>query len=229
MKKIFILLLSFFVFATAFAQTKQKAKPAVQKTRTVNVKNTVTAKNKTATGKRTTASKPKSKRKPTKKSVAKPIPPIVAKSDSTTNPVVDNLLTVLTRELGKPYRLGSNGPTGFDCSGLIKFAFSFIGIALPRTASDIGQIGEKIALNDLHPGDLLFFSGRRPSRNCIGHVGCVYKVDSDKVYMIHSSEEGVNITDINNSEYYKKRLIYAKRVLTPDSCIVIPKAKAGSH
>ncbi len=225
MKKIFILLLSFLVVTTAFAQTKQKSKSvAAQKKHATSHKSKVTTKKKAPTGKQATATK--TKKTPSKKSVAKPIPPIVAKSDTLGDPVVDNLLTILTHELGKPYRLGSVGPTGFDCSGLIKFAFSFIGVALPRTASDIGQLGEKITLNDLHPGDLLFFSGRRPSRSTIGHVGCVYKVDSGKVYMIHSSKEGVNILDINSDEYYKKRFICAKRLFGPDSCYILPvKAK----
>jgi len=227
MKKIFILLLSCLVFTTAFAQTKQKSKPAAaKKIHTTSAKSKVTAKKKSPTGKQAIVSK--TKKKPLKKTVvkAKTIPPMVAKSDSLGDPVVDNLLTILTHELGKPYRLGSVGPTGFDCSGLIKFAFSFIGVALPRTASDIGQLGEKITLNDLHPGDLLFFSGRRPSRSSIGHVGCVYKVDSGKVYMIHSSKEGVNILDINSDEYYKKRFICAKRIFGPDSCYILPvKAK----
>lgn len=205
MKKLLLLLLTFCIISAASAQVRQKGKTAV-----ASKKQTTTVKH---TAKHTTA-----RRTPARKKTVKHTPPVAIKADSTSNPVVDNLLTVLAKELGKPYRLGSNGPTGFDCSGLIKFAFSFIGVALPRTAADIGQLGEKIALNDLHPGDLLFFSGRKQSRSCIGHVGCVYRVDSGKVYMIHSDEVGVNILDINNSEYYKKRLIYAKRVVGPDSC-----------
>ena len=148
-------------------------------------------------------------------------------SKQTSTGIIDNLLTVLEQELGKPYRLGSNGPTGFDCSGLIKFAFSFIGFNLPRTAADIGRLGDLISLDDLHPGDLLFFKGRSLNKSRgIGHVGCVYKVDSGKIFMIHSSEEGVNITDINSCEYYKKRLICAKRIFGVDSCIsAITKSK----
>jgi cell wall-associated NlpC family hydrolase len=211
MRTFLLLLLSFFIISTAFAQATQKSKTSVAP------KKKVVATKKYSTTARTSAKK---------KSVKKTVPPVAIKTDSASNPAVDNLLTILTKELGKPYRLGSNGPTGFDCSGLIKFAFSFIGIALPRTAADIGQIGQKITLNDLHPGDLLFFSGRNPSRNSIGHVGCVYRVDSGKVYMIHSDDVGVNILDINNSEYYKKRFIYAKRVVAPDTCKTSPSCKS---
>lgn len=132
---------------------------------------------------------------------------------------VNLLLSILTGELGKPYRLGSNGPTSFDCSGLIDYAFSYLGISLPRTSSDISQLGKRVLMNDLLPGDLLFFSGSRQSRRRkpVGHLGCVYKVDSGKVYMIHSSNKGVNITNVSESEYYTKRLICAKRILATDS------------
>ena len=136
---------------------------------------------------------------------------------------IEYLLSVLAKELGKPYKLGSAGPTGFDCSGLINYAFSFIGISLPRTSTDIGQLGQKIAFNELQPGDLLFFAGRKAANakiNRIGHVACVYKVDeaSGKVLMIHSSDEGVNITELNNSKYYMERLISARRIFGLDSC-----------
>ncbi len=136
---------------------------------------------------------------------------------------IEYLLSVLVKELGKPYKLGSSGPTGFDCSGLINYAFSFIGIQLPRTSTDIGQLGQKIAFNELQPGDLLFFAGRKAANakaNRIGHVACVYKVDEStgKVLMIHSSDEGVNITELNDSKYYMERLISARRIFAIDSC-----------
>ena len=145
---------------------------------------------------------------------AKPIDPaILAKIDTSAAPTytgVQHMLYVLVKELGKPYKLGSCGPTGFDCSGLMNYAFSIIGVQLPRTSTDIGQIGEKIAFDELKPGDLLFFSGRnnRSKNKHIGHVGCVYNVDekTGKVLMIHSSDEGVNIVELNDNKYYMNAL-----------------------
>lgn len=131
---------------------------------------------------------------------------------------IKELLAVLESELGKPYIRGAIGPMGFDCSGLIKFGFSFIGMTLPRTAADMGRLGNFITKSDWCPGDLLFFAGRRNSKvKHISHVGLVYKVDHGKVLMIHSSNQGVNIVDVTNSDYYQKRLIYAKRVIEVDS------------
>lgn len=157
---------------------------------------------------------------------ARPIDPaILAKIDTSAAPTytgVQQMLYELVKELGKPYKLGSCGPTCFDCSGLMNYAFSIIGVQLPRTSTDIGQIGEKIAFDELKPGDLLFFSGRnnRSKNKHIGHVGCVYNVDktTGKVLMIHSSDEGVNIVDLNDSKYYMDRLITARRIPVTDTC-----------
>lgn len=223
--------------STAFGQVKHKsAHPAAKKTTTTVQKRkpgTAVKKKTTASKNHKTPSKGHSKtaskyRKPVKKNghAVAAVKPKVTMSikDSvafmnadTTEGAINLLLSILGNELGKPYRMGSDGPTSFDCSGLINFAFSYIGISLPRSSADIGRLGELISMKDLHPGDLLFFSGRRQSRRNIGHMGCVYKVDSGKVYMIHSSREGVNIVDVKESDYYKKRLIYAKRLLPGDT------------
>jgi peptidoglycan DL-endopeptidase CwlO len=136
---------------------------------------------------------------------------------------INHMLTVLEAELGKPYRRGAIGPDKFDCSGLIKYGFSHIGWILPRRATDIGQLGETITPESCSPGDLLFFSGRRLSKKRakqISHVGCVYKVEDGKIFMIHSSDQGVNITDITNSKYYQQRLIVAKRLFEADTTTI---------
>lgn len=136
---------------------------------------------------------------------------------------VKHLLSVLAGEVGKPYKLGAAGPTSFDCSGLINYAFSFLGIQLPRSSAEISQFGQKIALNKLQPGDLLFFANRRAATakvNRIGHVGCVYKIDeaTRKIDMVHSSEKGVRIIKLNDSKYYMERLIFARRMFDLESC-----------
>lgn len=135
---------------------------------------------------------------------------------------VRNLLLTLVSELGKPYIRGAIGPIGFDCSGLINYGFNAIGMTLPRTAASISVLGQVVAPENFSPGDLLFFTGRKNVKGKkVGHIGMVYKVEDGKVLMIHSSNQGVNIVDITNSSYYKKRLVAAKRIFEPnavDSC-----------
>jgi cell wall-associated NlpC family hydrolase len=68
--------------------------------------------------------------------------------------------------LGAPYRYGGNTPKGFDCSGLVVYSYSQAGLTgLPRTAAALEDAAQPVALDELRPGDLLFFqlSGRKTS------------------------------------------------------------------
>jgi hypothetical protein len=58
---------------------------------------------------------------------------------------------------------GAEGPSTFDCSGLVQFVFAHIGIQLPRGAAD-QQRATTPVINPM-PGDLVFYG--RPA----GHVG----------------------------------------------------------
>lgn len=69
---------------------------------------------------------------------------------------------------GAPYVWGAAGPTkaaGFDCSGLVMWAYSKVGISLPHFAADQYNMGIHVSQNQLEPGDLVFFYSD------IGHVG----------------------------------------------------------
>lgn len=71
-------------------------------------------------------------------------------------------------ELGVPYRWGGENPaTGFDCSGLVQYAFGLAGIKLPRVAQDQFNGGTTVA-SPFIPGDLFFFG---TSITNITHVG----------------------------------------------------------
>jgi cell wall-associated NlpC family hydrolase len=71
---------------------------------------------------------------------------------------------IAMQELGKPYVWGAAGPSSFDCSGLVMYAFAQMGISLPHNAAAQYGYGSPVAYNDLQPGDLVFFDG-------LGHVG----------------------------------------------------------
>jgi len=74
------------------------------------------------------------------------------------------LQAALTRR-GDPYVWGAAGPSQFDCSGLVVWAFAQEGISLPHYTGDLWNSGMHIARADLEPGDLVFFGAD------ISHVG----------------------------------------------------------
>ncbi|MGW3690123.1 C40 family peptidase [Streptomyces sp. NPDC005125] len=64
---------------------------------------------------------------------------------------------VAMAQRGKPYVWGATGPSSFDCSGLVQYAYRRAGITLPRTTWDQINAGQRVSTNSLRPGDLVFY------------------------------------------------------------------------
>lgn len=60
-------------------------------------------------------------------------------------------------QLGKPYVWGATGPNSYDCSGLTQAAWAAAGITLPRTTWQQVDVGTRVSVDDLEPGDLIFY------------------------------------------------------------------------
>ena len=86
-------------------------------------------------------------------------------------------------QVGSPYVWGGAAPGGFDCSGLVMWAFQQAGISLPHSSQAMAQGGQPVALSDLQPGDVLTFYSDA------SHAG-LYIGDG---MMIHSSTYGVPV------------------------------------
>jgi len=71
------------------------------------------------------------------------------------------VLAALT-QLGVPYVWGGTTPgVGFDCSGLVQWAYAQIGVTLPRTTQEQVMVGIAITVEQLRPGDLVFTRSNR--------------------------------------------------------------------
>jgi cell wall-associated NlpC family hydrolase len=88
--------------------------------------------------------------------------------------------------LGVPYVWGGSSPRGFDCSGLVMYAFAAIGISLPHSSYAQFNMGTPVSIGQLQAGDLVFFSGASHVGIYIGggqfihapHTGDVVKISS---------------------------------------------------
>jgi cell wall-associated NlpC family hydrolase len=108
--------------------------------------------------------------------------------------------------LGIPYRNGGSDPSGFDCSGLIQWAFARHGRALPREVRDQFQTGRKVDLEDVQPGDLIFFE--TVSRGA-SHVGMV--IGGGR--FVHApSSRGVVRVEPYTAGYWLQRFVGARRL-----------------
>jgi cell wall-associated NlpC family hydrolase len=110
--------------------------------------------------------------------------------------------------LGVEYRWGGETPErGFDCSGLVRYVFQQVtGVTLPRTAKEMSQVGQQVALHDLKPGDLVFFNTRRFA---FSHVG-IYLGDNRFVHAPAKGRE-VEVAQIN-STYWRRQFDGARRL-----------------
>ena len=111
--------------------------------------------------------------------------------------------------IGVRYKFGGQTPdNGLDCSGLVKYVFEQVtGVAMPRSARDQAQVGEKVERDELKPGDLVFFNTRRAAYS---HVG-IYLGDNSFVHAPRKKST-VKIANIDG-QYWKKRFDGARRLL----------------
>ena len=127
-------------------------------------------------------------------------------ASGTRQQIVDYAATLL----GCKYVYGGNTPSGFDCSGYVKYVFAHFGVNLSRTSASQHSNSVHIRKSDLNVGDLVFFSQTRGSSK-VGHVG-IY-VGGGQFIHAASPGKGVRYDSLSDS-YYSSHYIGSGRVLS---------------
>ena len=109
--------------------------------------------------------------------------------------------------VGTRYLYGGTDPLkGFDCSGLVYYAYEQAGYRVPRTSQELFRAARKISVNDADPGDLMFFQDQTK----LSHVG-IYLGDG---LFVHAPASGQNVAVGSlESAYYQEHLVAVGRLL----------------
>jgi cell wall-associated NlpC family hydrolase len=119
-------------------------------------------------------------------------------------PAGERAAQIALKAVGVPYRWGGESPSGgFDCSGLVRWAYGRVGIDLPHSSYALYGEGRRVAESRLEPGDVLFFEG-------LGHVGLYL----GRGRMVHAPRSGRDVEVVRlDTAGYGGRLIGARRVV----------------
>lgn len=118
-------------------------------------------------------------------------------------PTHSGVAGVALSQLGTPYVWAGSAPGGFDCSGLVMWAYAQVGVALPHSSYGQYGYGVPVSRDQLQPGDLVFFDG-------LGHVG-IYIGGDQFVHAPHTGDV-VKISSLSEG-WYTSTFVGARRIL----------------
>lgn len=114
----------------------------------------------------------------------------------------ERVARIALKAVGVPYSWGGASMSGFDCSGLVRWAYGRLGVEVPHSSYALYDTGRRVARARMKPGDVLFFSG-------LGHVGLYL----GRGRMVHAPQSGRNVEVVTlRGSHYGSRLVGARRV-----------------
>jgi len=136
---------------------------------------------------------------------ANPQPRPQRSASTITTTIGERAAVVAVRQLGVPYRYGGNGGDGFDCSGLVHYAYKRAGLDVPRTTRTLWRAARPVGKSDLVVGDLLFFS----IEGKMSHVGMYI----GKRRFVHAPSSGREVTIAElDSDFYQGAFLRGGRL-----------------
>ena len=115
--------------------------------------------------------------------------------------------------VGIRYRHAGTSPrTGFDCSGFTSYILNEFDVKVSPSSANQSSQGLKIPLENVQPGDLIFFG----HRGRVSHVALVVECTADGILCVHATNSrGIMVENVTISEYWQKKILFARDVITP--------------
>lgn len=133
-------------------------------------------------------------------------PMMTSEADAASGATPDQIAEYALKFKGVPYKWGGTTPSGFDCSGYIRYVYGNFGISLPRTSAEQFNVGTAVSKSNLKKGDLVFFANTyKPG---ISHTG-IYIGNGN---VISAESQGISISNINTNPYWAPKYAGAKRL-----------------
>ena len=118
--------------------------------------------------------------------------------------VGEKAAAVALRQIGVPYVYGGSTEQGFDCSGLVQYAYAGAGRRIPRTTAEQWRQLTPVRNGEMRVGDLLFFR----IGGSVSHVGLY--LGSERFVHAPSSGRQVSIESLD-SDFYRRALVRGGR------------------
>jgi cell wall-associated NlpC family hydrolase len=129
-----------------------------------------------------------------------PVPEVRTKNRT----IGERAAVVALRQIGVPYVYGGSTDQGFDCSGLVQYAYASTGRRIPRTTTEQWRQLTPVKNAEMRVGDLLFFR----IGGSVSHVG-LYLGDER---FVHAPASGRQVSiEALNSDFYRRAFVRAAR------------------
>ena len=133
----------------------------------------------------------------------------VAPAPAPATSVAQQAVDIARSKIGSPYIWGAKGPSAFDCSGLMQYVYSQLGITIGTSTHSQRYNGWNVG--DIQPGDLVFISNS--SEGAYGHVAIMSGWDANgAVLVIEAQQPGIGVVETPLS-WYDGRVTEVRRIV----------------